>query len=93
MTQDNQYIEDAQSIGTPSSANKSRWHKEFWPWFIVLITILVLFACLATIIIAQKQNERIPMDYQKNGLTITKERLANAGDVEGSQAVQANSLD
>ncbi len=59
---------------------QSKWYKEFWPWFIVVITLVVLVACVLTIVISAGQSERIPMDYKKQGLTIVKQAPGDAAE-------------
>ncbi len=51
--------------------SQTPWYKEFWPWFIVALTVAVVIACIVTIRLALKYDDA-PAEgsYQKQGLGI-----------------------
>lgn len=67
------------------------WHKEFWPWFIVVLIGSVVIASLATIRLAIKYDDAPAHgSYQKQGLGIVaKEPVPTSNEQSESEPKQA----
>ncbi|MBD2858211.1 FixH family protein [Spongiibacter sp. KMU-158] len=72
---------------TPSSP--SRWHSQFWGWFVFGLPAIVVVASIATLVIAIRHSDNLVVDdYYKEGLAINRyldqDRYALAHQISAS---------
>ncbi len=50
------------------------WHRQFWPWFLILLPASVVVAGLSTLFIANRHADDLVVDdYYKDGLAINRQ--------------------
>jgi len=50
------------------------WHRQFWPWFLIVLPGTVVIAALSTVYIAVRHADDLVMeDYYKTGLAINRQ--------------------
>ncbi|WP_338049509.1 FixH family protein [Parashewanella hymeniacidonis] len=73
------------------------WYKQFWPWFLIILPLIVVAASIATLIIAIKYSDNLVVDdYYKKGKGINldkhREQKARAMGLQFSITVEGNKV-
>ena len=54
------------------------WHRQFWPWFLIVLLSVVFIACVITAVLALTHDDsRVVDDYYKDGLAINQQLNAD----------------
>ena len=58
---------------TDDNTDKLAWHRQFWPWFLIVLPGIVVIASLVTVYIAVTHPDPIvDGDYYRHGLNINE---------------------
>lgn len=60
------------------------WHKQFWPWFLIILPGVVISSCIGMVFLAfYKADQLVDKDYYKSGLAINEVKH----DIEQARAL------
>ena len=73
------------------------WHRQFWPWFLIMLPASVVVAGLSTLYIANRHSDDLVVDeYYKDGLAINrqleKKQRASAQGISASLQFDSGSV-
>ena len=73
------------------------WYKQFWPWFLIILPLIVVAASIATLMISLKHADTLVADdYYKQGKGINQDKhrvqKARALGLQFSIAVEGNQV-
>ena len=76
-------------MNKPAHTDTVVWYKQFWPWFLIILPLVVVIASLYTVYLAVSDPDPvIEDDYYHQGLTINKR--IEAQKAEQAAPAQAN---
>ena len=59
---------------TDPITSEKPWHRQFWPWFLIVLPGTAVVASLITLVIANRYSDDLVVDdYYREGLAINKE--------------------
>jgi hypothetical protein len=67
------------------------WYRQFWPWFLVILPLVVIMACLYTVFLAVDHPlSLVKKDYYREGLAINRDhqRYQRAEELELAASVR-----